>query len=144
MSYHEKLCELAADKNPEYPFNDIGIAKLFYEMHNESICYVVEAKSWYLYDGRRWKKDDDGLKVMEMCKYFVQEYYKYMDAFRPFDEECLKFAKGLISRKRRENILNDSRSVNPLSLAQFDKHKFLLNCVNGTYNLANMTFRPNR
>ena len=142
MNYSEKLYEIGADKNPEYPFNDIGISKLFYDLHKEILCYVIEAKAWYQYDGKRWIKDDDGLKVMEMCKEFVQDYYKYMDAFCPFDEECLKFSKGLINRRKREGILYDSRSIKPLSLSQFDWNKMLFNCRNGTYNLATMSFQP--
>jgi len=140
--YISKFLELQLEKNPEYPYNDIGIAKLFFDLHSEIICYVIEAKTWYVYNGQSWVKDDGGFAVMEMCKEFVQDYREYMETYRPFDAECEKFIEHLHSRRRRESILNDARSVKPMSFSEFDKDKMLFNCSNGTYNLSTMEFQP--
>ena len=143
MIYMSKFYELTLEQNPEYPYNDIGVAKLFSDIHNEKICYVIEAKTWYVYNGRYWEKDSGGFKVMDMCKEFVQDYKAYLEEYRAFDEECMDFVETIHSRRRRETIMNDARSVNPLSLSEFDRDKLLFNCVNGTYNLAMMTLQPN-
>ena len=124
-----------------YPYDDIGAAKLFADIHREQICYVIEAKTWYVYDGHRWSKDNGGFAVMEMCKEFVQDYRGYLSEYRYFDDDCEKYIKNINTRKKRETILNDAKSVYPLSLSAFDKDKHLFNCLNGTYNLATMTFQ---
>jgi putative DNA primase/helicase len=142
MIYMSNFYELALEQNPEYPYNDIGAAKLFSDIHTEKICYVIEAKTWYVYNGRYWEKDGGGFKVMEMCKQFVQDYHAYLNEHRWFDEDCVKFIEKIHSRKRRETILNDAHSVAPMSLSEFDRDKLLFNCMNGTYNLAAMTFQP--
>jgi putative DNA primase/helicase len=54
----------------------------------------------------------------------------------------MKFAKGFTGRKRREGLLSDARSIQPMSLAEFDRNKALLNCLNGTYNLFEMALKP--
>jgi putative DNA primase/helicase len=143
MDYMTKLRELNAVANPAYPLNDIGVARLFFDLHGLELRYVVEPKSWYAYDGRRWAKDEGGLKAMELCKAFVEAYGAYMEAaVTDEDKQKAKFAAGLTSRKRREGILSDARSIAPMSLALFDRDKTLFNVQNGTYSLNDMALRP--
>ena len=142
MDYIAKFTEWELEHiESGYPYDDIGAAKLFADIHRERICYVVEAKTWYVYDGRCWSKDS-GLTVMELCKEFVQDYRHYLFAHRYFDEDCVKYIKKINTRKSRETILNDAKSVRPLSLKEFDKDEHLFNCLNGTFNLSTMTFQP--
>jgi len=75
MDYISKIIESGFGENALYARNDIGIARLFFDLHKSSIRYVAEAKSWYAYDGMRWSKDDGGFKAMELCKSFVQAVY---------------------------------------------------------------------
>ena len=77
MDYITLFKERHIEANEQYPRNDIGIASLFYDLHSAAICYLVEAKSWYTYTGKFWKKADGGLWVMERCKDFAQAYGKY-------------------------------------------------------------------
>ena len=143
MDYITKFTELELQNiEAGYPYDDIGAAKLFADIHREQLCYVIEAKTWYVYDGRRWSKDNGGFDIMEMCKEFVQAYRSYLYKHRFFDEDCVKYIKNINTRKKRETILNDAKSVYPLSLSAFDKDKHLFNCLNGTYNLATMIFQP--
>lgn len=133
-----------ADGNDDYPHNDIGAARLFYDLHSHAIRYVIEAKTWYTYTGKAWKKDDGGFYVMEMCKQFAQAFAKYAEIMDDGMEEgkaFMKYANGFTGRKRREGLLSDARSISPMSLNWFDRNKALLNLQNGTYNLAAMTFQ---
>jgi len=144
MDYISLFREMHIENNPTYPHNDIGIAKLFYDLHNAAACYVVEAKAWYAYDGKRWAKDDGGLYVMEMCKSFVQALVSYAESVDDGGEEnkaFMKYVSGLHKRRRREGLLCDARSIAPKSLSYFDKDRLLLNCYNGTYDLRTMKFR---
>ena len=134
-------------ENPLYPHNDIGIAKLFYDIHYNIICYVVESKSWYAYFGKHWVKDEGNLYVMELCKDFVQAFMQYAKSFDDGSEESkafIKYVSGFHSRRRREGLLSDARSIAPKSLADFDKNKMLLNCQNGTLNLECFDLQPHR
>jgi putative DNA primase/helicase len=130
--------------NEQYPCTDIGTAKLFYDLHRDIIRCVDESDKWYVYDGRRWAKDERGFKVMEMCKAFAGAYHKYAEMVFDGSEESkafMKYGTGLTGRKRRESLLCDAKSVAPVSLSVFDRNKYLLNLQNGTYDLAKMEFR---
>ena len=133
------------EDNDEYPRNDIGMAKLFFALHSKELCYVVEAKSWYTYTGRRWKKDESRLRVMERCKSFAQAIIRYAELCDAGDHDSkmfMKYVGGFHSRRRREGLLSDARSIDPKPITIFDRDKFLLNCQNGTYNLQTMTLQP--
>ncbi len=145
MDYTSKLKELQTQSNPTYPRNDIGIARLFYDLHKDTIRYVVEARNWYIFKTRLWVKDEGGFYVMERCKEFAQSLLAYAEAQNDGSEEgiaFIKYAGGLTSRKRREGIIADARSIQPMSLSQFDRDKMLFNCQNGTISLSQMALLP--
>jgi len=145
IDYITLFKERHIEANEHYPRHDIGVARLFYDLHHDSICYVVESKAWYTYTGKRWNKDEGGLRVMELCKSFAQAYAKYAECFDDGSEESKKFVKyaqGLTNRRRREGILSDARSISPVSLNRFDKCKTLFNCLNGTFCLSKMRLLP--
>lgn len=135
----EGMRSLGVEHNPDYPLDDIGIAKLFHTLCNEIACYVPQAKSRYIFDGRRWIKDNGGLSVMELCKSFVQTMYHYTMYTPEENKDFIKYTIGLQSRKRRESILRDACSIAHRNLSEFDSDKLLFNCQNGTLNLATMT-----
>ena len=135
MDYIEKIKEADFAESPMYPRNEIGITRLFYDLHSDVIRYVGEAKTWFTYDGRRWVKNNGIFRAMELCKDFTQGFSEYALACHGDDDDFIKYAGKLTSRRSREGILSDARSIAPISLAEFDCDKFLLNCQNGTLNL---------
>ena len=135
MDYINKITEAGFGENPLYPQNDIGIARLFFDLHKGAVLYVSEAKSWYAYDGKRWDKDEGGFKTMELCKLFVQAFGEYAAIHHADEKEFLKWAGKLTARRNREGILRDAMSIAPVSIADFDKDLTLLNVLNGTLNL---------
>ncbi len=137
----EQLQKLNVNENPRYPLNDIGIARLFYDIYKEKICYVPESKSWYIFDNQRWVKDS-AMGIMELCKTFSESFYKYAVSLPDDTEFIVKYATSLHGRKKRESILRDACSISPRSLSLFDNDKLLLNCQNGTYNLKTMELQP--
>ena len=136
---------VAADER--YPHNDIGISTLFYDFHRDTICFVVEAKMWYCYTGKRWEKDDGGLQVMEICKDFVQALVTYAMTLDNGSEKSaayIKYTAGFHTRRKREGLLSDARSIAPKNLSDFDRDKLLFNCQNGTFSLFELVLRPHR
>jgi putative DNA primase/helicase len=143
-NYFELFEEYAVGVSDSYPTNDIGMAKLFHKLHADEICYVVEAKSWYAFTGKLWIKDISNLYAMERCKEFAQslaEYAELKENEIKDGTEFVKYASSFHSRKRRDALLSDARSVEPKKLAEFDIDKLLFNCQNGTFNLRTMTFQ---
>lgn len=138
----ERIRALKVEDNPSYPLNDIGVSRLFYDLHSETICYVPEAREWYIYTGKRWSKDGKGLRVMELCKAFTQSLHEYAKILSGDKEFFEKYVAGLHGRKRRESIIRDACSINPRSLSLFDLGRRLFNCGNGTFNLETMTLQP--
>lgn len=132
--------ELHIENNQTYPLHDMGISKLFYEVFHHLICYVLEPKSWYIYDGKRWAKDTQSLKIMELCKTFTYALADYGSHCQ--DEKIIKLSGSLCHIKRRENIIKDAQSINPKSLSDFDKEKYLFNCQNGILDLKQNIFLP--
>jgi putative DNA primase/helicase len=144
MNITDTLITLLAEKNEAYPRNDIGTARLFYDLYSGVIRYVVEAKTWYVYDGKRWLKDEGGFRTMEMCKSFATAYSDYAVNACSDDTEFLKYTGKWASRRSRESVLNDAKSIAPMSLSAFDTNRYLLNLQNGTYNLQTFTLQPHR
>jgi len=142
MEIINKISKSGFGENPLYPQNDIGIAKLFFDLHSGVVRYVAEAKSWYAYDGQRWDRDEGGFKTMELCKSFVQAFGEY--AVQTCSDDCdfLKWAGKLTSRRNREGILRDAMSIAPMSISNFDCDPMLLNVQNGTMNLRTFTLQP--
>jgi putative DNA primase/helicase len=106
---------------------------------------VVESKTWYSYTGKRWVKDEGGLWVMERCKEFAQAYRKYAESLDDGSEESkafIKYATGFHTRRKREGLLSDARSIAPKSIANFDRDRMLLNCINGTLSLKDFDLKP--
>ena len=129
-------------KNPLYPLNDIGITRLFYDINSDVIRYVIESKTWFFYDGRKWLKKNGMFRAMELCKDFTQAFNEYATIHHAADEDFIKHATKLTSRRNREGILSDARSIAPVSLSGFDRNRYLLNLQNGTLNLKNFTLQP--
>lgn len=142
MDYISRIKAAGFGENPAYPQNDIGIARLFFDLHSGVIRYVEESKRWYAYNGRRWAKNGGDFKAAELCKDFTQAFSEYAAAYHADDEAFVKYAGKLTSRRNREGILSDARSISPVSLTAFDRDKFLLNCQNGTLNLKNFALQP--
>jgi putative DNA primase/helicase len=98
-----------------------------------------------MWNGKVWVKDESGFHVMECCKGFTQDYALYAEAFNDGSEDgkaYVKYAKGLTGRTKREGILADARSIQPMNLSEFDCNKSLFNCLNGTYSLTDMALLP--
>jgi len=144
MEYMTLFKEKKFGECPLYPRNDIGIARLFFDLHSGVIRYVVESKKWYAYNGRRWANNGGGFKAAELCKDFTQSFSEYAAIYHADDEDFLKYAAKLTSRRNRDGILADARSIAPVSLTDFDRDRFLLNCQNGTLNLKNFDLQPHR
>jgi hypothetical protein len=104
MNIMDKLITLLTERPELYPQNDIGTARLFFDLHSDRIRYVTESKKWFAYDGRRWVKDRGVYRAMEMLKDFTQAFSEYA-MVSGGDAEFKKYAAKLTSRHNREGII---------------------------------------
>lgn len=139
--------------NIEYNgMDDLGTSKLFADVNKDSILYNGTAKSWFYYDGVKWTKDIEGLKVDSIAKEFTKAYRKYASTLKniisqsKFSEEereaeekrlkaYLRHMDSLGKRATRKTIVEDARSYVPVSQDEFDTQPHLFNCMNGVLDL---------
>lgn len=129
--------------NSGYSWDESGMAELFSECYRNNTRYCPEAKSWYTYDKGSWRKDVGSLLVAEKIKEFARLMVLYCGEIA--DEEKRKqytaFINKMGDRRFRDRLMKDAASVFPISASDFDANPYLINCLNGTYDLENMRFR---
>lgn len=126
-----------------YSWDESGMAELFSECYAGDTRYCPERKSWYTYDGGVWHKDADSLLVSAKIREFVRLMVLYCGEIGDEDKRksFLKFVTGMGDRRFRDRLMKDARDDMMISAREFDAHPNLINCLNGTYDLDNFTFR---
>lgn len=129
-----------------YAGRDIGGGNLFADFYRETARFVRERKCWYVYDGRAWRADTGGLRAMEKCKQLARLLLALaqMTPDPAMRDMLEKRAHRWDARATRETILKDAAGVYPLSVDDFDRDPYTLNCTNGTLNLKTGAFREHR
>lgn len=130
--------------NSGYSWDESGMAELFSECYENDTRYCPENKTWYTYDNGYWKKDIGALLVSEKIKEFVRLMSLYCGEIVDDDKrkEYSKFISKMGDRRFRDRLMKDATGVKPIPAAKFDANPNLINCLNGTYDLEKMEFRP--
>lgn len=126
--------------NPEASFNltDLGNAQRLVALHGQDIRYCYVWKTWMIWDGKRWVKDDLGT-VEKFAKNVARSIYK--EAAREVDDNKRKalvdHARATESEKRRKDLIASSRSEPgiPVKPDDFDRNPWLLNAQNCVIDL---------
>ena len=129
-----------------YQQTDIGTSTLFIDTFKDELVYCADIGDWYFWNGKHWQRDTV-LKRNELIKKLYAYCIEYLTTQKLEQKEqsdLLKYYLKLSDKNFRDKILKDSLSVNPITSKQFDKHKFLFNCQNGTYNFETGEFREHR
>lgn len=127
----------------EIYFTDIGNSIRFTQLHGHEARYCYREKTWYEYDGKRWKRDDTG-RIYRMGKDVVFQLLK--EASEEKDDKrrmaLMEYAIRCESDAKIEAMLRASRSSLPILPEDFDKDRWLFNCQNGTINLKTGELLP--
>ena len=126
-----------------YSWDESGMAELFSECYKNDTRYCPEAKSWFTYADGAWRKDIGSLLVAEKIKEFCRLMALYCGEIDNEDRrrEYMKFIVKMGDRRFRDRLMKDAASVMPITAEQFDANPYLINCLNGTYDLQSMSFR---
>ena len=127
----EKLKDLNA---VNYDRDDKGNGRLFSDVFQTESRYCPEWKSWAYYDGKRWKRDSDGIKAKQNGKLLSDALMIYAPTVALPEEEKGKYyayCAGLGALPRRERMLKDAESNKVFSAGELDREPLLLNVNNG-------------
>lgn len=148
--FSEKLFQIKSE-HPErgdgtitpYEWSEMGMAALFGVLYSHEARYCPEHKCWYTYMNGVWRKDEGEILVSNKMKEFARLMVIYCGEIMDDDlrKKYLRFVDGMGDRRLRDRILKDARDELPIHAADFDANPYLINCLNGTYNLEDFSFR---
>lgn len=125
-----------------YPMSDIGTSKLFIDTYKDELLYCAENDYWYYFNGKHWQIDTM-LKRNELIKDLAEFCTNqiFQTVHNQDQGNLLKWYGKLGDKNYRDKILKDAMSINPVCTSNFNSHKFLFNCTNGTYDFEKGLFR---
>lgn len=123
--------------------DDIASGRLFAEVFRNVVRYNKTAKSFYYYDGKVWKIDDEGLIAYHLTKILQKGLYVYIGKKgTDVSKEYVSYVQKLSSRQKRETMLREAKDFNFVDSTMWDARGELFNCQNGVYNLQTHDFLP--
>lgn len=134
--------ERGDDSATAYEWSEMGMAELFGVLYDKDCRYCPERKKWYTYYDGAWRRDEGEMLVSAKIKEFARLMLLYCGEIEDDTTRAAytKFVDRMGDRRMRDRIMKDARDVLPISAAEFDADPYLINCLNGTYNLRNCTF----
>lgn len=143
-SKYQAICDLkphlrSRDGTLPIEWNELGMSDAFSQVFGNECRYVPEWKSWVVYDGIKWSKDEQGILVGEKIKLFTRLLSVYAREITDgTKEDYVKFVNKIEDRRYRNRIKDDAAGVCATSAWEFDNNPYLLNCLNGTYDLSTL------
>jgi putative DNA primase/helicase len=133
------------DSSAEH-LTDLGNARRFCALHGREVRYSHPERSWYVWDGRRWQRDETA-GIERLAKEVPGAIYQEAAAADPEEREALaKWALRSESRDRIRAMLDLAASEPgiPVHPGDFDRDPDVLNLLNGTLALRTQQLRPHR
>jgi putative DNA primase/helicase len=125
-----------------FHLTDMGNAERFIAQHRHNCRYCPTLKSWLLWNGKIWARDEHN-EVMIKAKHTIRTIYG--EAEQTTDDKLrtslAKHALQSESCRSVEAIVKLAQSECAISMQDLDANPDLLNCLNGTLELSSLTFR---
>ncbi len=143
---HLSLASFHPERLYRYGWHDLGSGNLFCDWSKGRAVYVKDRKRWFVFNGRAWEPDISDMTVTQMCKQLAQDLTRYALTLKEetLKASYLKFVSKWMGHCYREIILRDAASVRPVLAEAFDRDLWVLNCLNGTLDLRDGSFRAHR
>ncbi len=109
---------VAALKTARLPQTDLGNAERLLVRHGEDLLYSVPQRKWFVFDGRRWARDERG-QVRELAKETVRHIEKEAWAYDRDSERQKKQRSDLFAHGKRSEAA--ARISAMIELAATDK-----------------------
>ena len=126
-------------------YTDIGAAELFHEVYNGRFSYCPSFKSWMVWDGRRWRRDEGDLQTRLAATNLVR--YNMLDWAKEIPDDAkrtdfMKFVQRCHASSRQSAMIDLAEPMMPVTVDEMDRDPMLLNVLNGTINLRDGSIRP--
>lgn len=122
---------------------DLGNAERLIYRHGKNLRFNSVSKSWYIWDGKRWKEDKVN-KILQLAKETVRSIYK--EAYLAEDEDSRKalseHARYSENATRIRSMVSLAESEVPILPEEMDADKWLFNCQNGVIDLKTGELKP--
>ena len=138
--------EQADETSSGFEWSEMGMANLFGLLYSQEARYCPEMKSWFTYFEGVWKKDEGAILVSERIKDFVRLMVIYCGEIEDdgLRKKYTSFINKMGDRRMRDRILKDATGELRISASEFDSNPYLINCLNGTYDLSDFSFREHK
>jgi len=136
---------ILAEPPPTRPFTDTGNAERLADRHGRDLRYCHTFAKWFVYDERRWRRDDTD-DVARRAKETIRSIYAEAEQ-ADTKEEREAIAKHAIrseAEQRRRAMVNLTASEIgiPVRPDDLDANAWLFNVENGTIDLRSGLLRP--
>lgn len=139
----EEVVKWVAEKPRSFHCTDLGNAERLIERHGEDLRYCFQWRSWLVWDGRRWNRDDTA-QVKRWAHLTIRSIYT--EASNETDEEQRKkigkWAMASEARHRIDAMIGLSDAFVPVTPKELDTHPWLLNVGNGILDLKTGELAP--
>lgn len=133
------------DPLPSEKWTDTGAAARFAELHSGTVRYVHDWKCWLIWDGKRWARDKTG-RVSNGAKQLARQLHRWAADIDDADarKAASRYAYTAESAKGIRAILAlaESEPVIAITSADLDADPWLVNCLNGVFDLRTGTLMP--
>jgi putative DNA primase/helicase len=129
------------------PCTDTGNAERLVKLANGDLRFCFDWKKWLHWDGRRWSIEVSGA-AMRLSKRVARDFLRIAagcenEAIRKSYTEWGQKSEKVERRKAMVELAKTEDGI-PIAPAQMDQNPLLLNCPNGTLDLAKFELRSHR
>ena len=121
-------------------YTEADAAQVLVQQYGSDIRYCGKAGGWHLWDGKRWKRDEDDAGIIRLAEDCTLKIADSAATIGDLDERKKLLAFAITLRKRRtlENLVALARRNEMVAIGDpetFDANGWLLNVRNGTVDL---------
>ncbi|GMA50720.1 phage protein [Alicyclobacillus contaminans] len=133
-------------------FTQQGLAELFIRLHGEVTRYCHDSRTWRIWDGTRWKRDETEeifrliLGTVRTIHHIADTWEIENDNDRIQQEQIKRWAIRSETRRTMEEALKLVRVNESIAVTEnlFDADPYLLNIQNGTLDLRSGELQDHR
>jgi putative DNA primase/helicase len=125
--------------------SDVANAERLVKKHGSDIRYCHQDKSWYIWNGKVWKRDKDERIAILAIDTIREIYHEASEERSDHTRKTLsKHAQASESLVRRKAMVESARALKSIRSEDFDAIRTLMNLENGTIELDSFSFRECR
>ena len=122
---------------------DVDNSAFFSRRAKGRLLYNHPARYWMIYDGKRWRRDENGSAV-QLAKNVVREMQRLAIAVKNETQraKAMKHAMASMSRRKIDAMMYLAQPDLAADVGAFDVDHYALNVANGTLDIRSRKLRP--